>query len=112
MRFGVYAARFASRFLRCCSICAAQFSHVAMLWHPGARFGQSFGHRLMPLRFHAIAPNLMTNLQHHKRYHDDQPNGARRGEENPSDLATIIVCFLICSLGLQKGVERVTKYNR
>ena len=27
-----------------------------------------------------------------------------------STFATIIVCFLICSFGLQKGVERVTKY--
>lgn len=27
-----------------------------------------------------------------------------------STYLTIIVCFLICSLGLQKGVERVTKY--
>ena len=27
-----------------------------------------------------------------------------------STLATIVICFLICSLGLQKGVERVTKY--
>ena len=24
--------------------------------------------------------------------------------------ATILICFLICSLGLQKGVERITKY--
>ena len=27
-----------------------------------------------------------------------------------STLVTIVVCFLVCSLGLQKGVERVTKY--
>ena len=27
-----------------------------------------------------------------------------------STFTTIIVCFLICSLGLQKGVERITKY--
>ena len=27
-----------------------------------------------------------------------------------STFATIIVCFLVCSLGLQKGVERITKY--
>ena len=27
-----------------------------------------------------------------------------------STFATIIICFLICSLGLQKGVERITKY--
>ena len=27
-----------------------------------------------------------------------------------STYVTIIVCFLVCSLGLQKGVERVTKY--
>ena len=27
-----------------------------------------------------------------------------------STAATIVICFLICSLGLQKGVERVTKY--
>lgn len=27
-----------------------------------------------------------------------------------STAATIVVCFLICSLGLQKGVERITKY--
>ena len=27
-----------------------------------------------------------------------------------STFATIIICFLICSFGLQKGVERVTKY--
>jgi NSS family neurotransmitter:Na+ symporter len=27
-----------------------------------------------------------------------------------STFSTIIVCFLICSLGLQKGVERITKY--
>ena len=27
-----------------------------------------------------------------------------------STLATIVLCFLICSLGLQKGVERITKY--
>lgn len=27
-----------------------------------------------------------------------------------STAATIIICFLICSLGLQKGVERITKY--
>ena len=25
-------------------------------------------------------------------------------------LASIVICFLICSLGLQKGVERVTKW--
>ena len=28
----------------------------------------------------------------------------------PATLAVIIVCFAICSLGLQKGVERITKY--
>ena len=27
-----------------------------------------------------------------------------------STAATIVICFLICSLGLQKGVERITKY--
>ncbi len=27
-----------------------------------------------------------------------------------STFTTIIVCFLVCSLGLQKGVERITKY--
>ena len=27
-----------------------------------------------------------------------------------STFATIVICFLICSLGLQKGVERITKY--
>ena len=27
-----------------------------------------------------------------------------------STVATILICFLICSAGLQKGVERVTKY--
>jgi len=27
-----------------------------------------------------------------------------------STFATIIICFLVCSLGLQKGVERITKY--
>jgi NSS family neurotransmitter:Na+ symporter len=27
-----------------------------------------------------------------------------------STFATILICFLICSLGLQKGVERITKY--
>lgn len=27
----------------------------------------------------------------------------------PATLATIIICFSVCSLGLQKGVERVTK---
>ncbi len=27
-----------------------------------------------------------------------------------STMGTIVLCFLICSLGLQKGVERITKY--
>ena len=27
-----------------------------------------------------------------------------------STFATILICFLVCSLGLQKGVERITKY--